>query len=121
MVAFSLAFWIILEDYIKPTDNVTFEYGFWVNLAMTITMSTGEFNTGEFYTDIEDSKAIKAFAMIFLIGLVILSTITLVNLLVAAVISDYETMKANVDIENLYFITEYIIEEEMYKGNFSHN
>jgi len=121
MVAFSLAFWIILEDYIKPTDNVTFEYGFWVNLAMTITMSTGEFNTGEFYRDIEDNKAIKAFAMIFLIGLVILSTITLVNLLVAAVISDYETMKDNVDIENLYFIAEYIVEEEMYKGNFSHN
>jgi len=75
-----------------------------------MTMSTGEFNTGDFYGNISDNAVIKAFAMIFLIGLVILTTITMINLLVAAIINDYQTMKDSVDMENLYFITEYIIE-----------
>jgi len=109
IVAFSLAFWIILEGHLKE-DGVDFSKGFWVNLVLTVTMSTGEFNTGDFYKNIDDNEVIKAFAMFFLIGLVILSTITMINLLVAAIISDYEKMKVSVDMENLFFITEYIIE-----------
>merc|ERR1719319_1960596 len=73
-------------------------------------MSTGEFDTGDFYGNIGENAVIKAFAMLFLIGLVILTTITMINLLVAAIINDYEIMKDSVDMENLYFITEYIVE-----------
>merc|ERR1719469_1725317 len=87
-----------------------FSKGFWFNLILTVTMSTGEFNTADFYKNIEENAVIKVFAMLFLIGLVILSTITMINLLVAAIISDYQTMKDSVDMENLYFIAEYIIE-----------
>jgi len=124
IVAFSLAFWIILEGHLKE-DGVDFSKGFWVNLVLTVTMSTGEFQTADFYKNIGENEVIKVFAMLFLIGLVILSTITMINLLVAAIISDYEKMKVSVDMENLFFITEYIIEEgekekflyQMFKNN----
>merc|ERR1719319_619097 len=36
----------------------------------------------------------------------------MINLLVAAIISDYDAMKDEVDEENLYFIAEYMIERE---------
>merc|ERR1719319_1295522 len=107
IVAFSLAFWIVLEGH-----GVDFSKGFWFNLVLTVTMSTGEFNTGEFYENIDENKVIKVFAMLILIGMVILSTITMINLLVAAIISDYQNMKISVDMENLCFIAEYSIEAE---------
>jgi len=107
ILAFSLAFWIVIEGH-----GVDFSKGFWFNLVLTVTMSTGEFNTGEFYENIDENKVIKVFAMLFLIGMVILSTITMINLLVAAIISDYQNMKISVDMENLCFIAEYIIEAE---------
>lgn len=111
MVAFSMAFWIILDGHIEKNGK-NFSTGFWIDLVYMVTMSTGEFNTGDFYGDIQKaSKEVKVFAMIFLIGMVILSTITMVNLLVAAIINDYEKMMEEVGMENLYFITEYIIEQ----------
>merc|ERR1719319_1500361 len=55
--------------------------------------------------------------MFFLIGLVIFSTITMVNLLMSAIIDDYAEMKKEVEIENLYFIAEYVIEEGWYTSN----
>lgn len=113
MTAFSLAFWIILEGYINE-EHVNFSSGFWVNLVLTVTMSVGEFNTTSFYEDIDENKIIKVFAMLFLIGLVIFSTITMFNLLMSAIIFDYAQMKEEVEIENLYFIAEYILEEEEY-------
>jgi len=113
MTAFSLAFWIILEGHIKK-QGVNFSSGFWVNLVLTITMSVGEFNTTSFYEDINENKIIQVFAMLFLIGLVIFSTITMVNLLMSAIIYDYADMKKEVEIENLYFIAEYILEEGEY-------
>jgi len=113
MTAFSLAFWIILEGHIKK-EGVNFSSGFWVNLVMTITMSVGEFNTTSFYEEIDENKIIKVFAMLFLIGLVIFSTITMVNLVMSAIIYDYGDMKKEVEIEHLYFIAEYIIEEAEY-------
>jgi len=109
IVAFSLAFWVILHGHLKE-NGVDFSKGFWMNLVLTVTMSTGEFDTGDFYGNIGENAVIKAFAMLFLIGLVILTTITMINLLVAAIINDYQIMKDSVDMENLYFITEYIVE-----------
>ena len=49
--------------------------------------------------------------MLFLI----LSTITMINLLVAAIIRGNQKIKLNVDMENLLFITEYIIEAEKHQ------
>jgi len=116
MTAFSLSFWIILEGHIKKKkDDLNFSSGLWVNMVATVTMSFGEFNTNDFYDEIDEKhEMIRIFAMLFLAGLVIFSTIAMVNLLVAAIISDYQKMKEEGKIETLYFIAEYIVEEEEY-------
>merc|ERR550519_2620740 len=75
-------------------------------------MSTGEFNTGDFYQSIKGNGITKIFAMLFLVGLIFFCTITMINLLVAAIINDYNQMKDEVAEENLRFIAEYVIEFE---------
>lgn len=108
VTAFSLSFWIVMEGHVEDG----FSKGFWFSQVLTTTMSTGEFNTGDFYESIKGNGTTKIFAMLFLVGLIFFCTITMINLLVAAIISDYNKMKDEVDEENMLFIAEYIIEFE---------
>merc|ERR1712241_1154540 len=117
VTAFSLAFWIVLEGQTDDTDQAGFSKGVWFSQVLTTTMSTGEFNTGDFYDGIKGNGFTKLFALLFLMALICFSTITMINLLVAAIITDYNKMKDEVDEENLYFIAEYIIEIETQKHN----
>lgn len=114
ITAFSISFWVILEGQTKDGDGASFSEGFWFSQVLTTTMSIGEFNTGSFYKSIQGNGFTKVFAMLFLIGMICLITITMINLLVAAIISDFNKMKDEVEEENLYFIAEYIIEIEKY-------
>jgi len=114
ITAFSISFWVILEGQTKDGDGASFSEGFWFSQVLTTTMSIGEFNTGSFYESVQGNGFTKVFAMLFLVGMICLVTITMINLLVAAIISDFNKMKDEVDEENLYFIAEYIIEVEKY-------
>jgi len=115
ITAFTLSFWVLLEGQLDSDHHPNFSTGFWVSQTITTTMSTGEFNTAEFYRSIKGTPITKVFALIFLVVLICFITITLINLLVAAIISDYNALKEEVDEENLYFIAEYLIEVEKYQ------
>lgn len=107
MIALTAAFWIIIQGYMS-SETAYFKDNFWFNLVLTSTVTTGEFNTSSLHNALTENRIIKAFAMIFLIIVVVLGNITMINLLVATIINDYEKLKAEADIENLYFIARYI-------------
>jgi len=99
-----------LDVYLCPEedDKVTFN-GFWKSLLMTITLSIGEFNISDFTKLFNGHETTQIFAMVFLIMLITLASISMINLLIGAIISDYKQIKEDAAKQNLMFMAEYII------------
>ena len=68
---------------------------------MTLTMALGEFNFGDLYNSFEQDKTSRTFAMVILVSLIILGTITMFNLFIAVTISDLRDLKEEVFTQNL--------------------
>ena len=85
------------------------------NFVLTLTMAMGEFNArdlyGEFKGTHEDEhwKIGRTFAFGLLVMLVLAGTITMVNLFVAVIIKDTNTLEGEVFKEKLFYMAEALI------------
>ena len=67
-------------------------------------MTLGEFNFEDLYDAYKgDDRTSRNFAMILLVLLILFGTITMVNLFIAAIMSDLETLKRDVVTQSLVF------------------
>merc|ERR1719319_39530 len=86
----------------------------------SIIMSTGEFDFQDFFEafDTKENKITVVFAMLLLFLMILFVTITMLNLLQAVIIQDYERLMKDVYVQNLIFMSNYIhdIETLVYNG-----
>merc|ERR550519_2743263 len=83
VLGFAFAFMVVNfgiegESFVNPIKSS----------VMTLTMVLGEFNFGDMYQSFGGDVVSRGFAMIILLFLIILGTITMVNLFVVVIISD---------------------------------
>ena len=104
LIGFAFAFHIVHYQ----VDNEKFESPF-KSFMVTLTMALGEFNLDDLYNNFKQDGTSRAFAMILLIFLILLVSITMVNLFVAVIISDIEKMKKEVYIQKLVNMAQYAI------------
>ena len=82
------------------------------NFVLTLTMAMGEFNARDLYDEFvgqdedEHWKIGRTFAMLLLVLLVLAGTITMVNLFVAVIIKDTQTLEEEVFKEKLFYMAE---------------
>ena len=68
---------------------------------MTLTMALGEYNFEDMYDNFGSDSISRGFAMFLLLLLIILGSITMVNLFVAVIISDLDRLREDVFSQNL--------------------
>ena len=71
------------------------------SIMTTLTMVLGEFNFGDMYDTFKDDTISRGFAMGFLLFMIILGTITMINLFIAVIISDVDKLQKDVFYQNL--------------------
>jgi len=71
------------------------------SIMTTLTMVLGEFNFGDMYDTFKDDTISRGFAMGFLLFMIILGTITMINLFIAVIISDVDKLQNDVFYQNL--------------------
>ena len=99
LMIFGFAFAFMVVSY--GIDRESFKNP-WKSAMMTLTMILGEFNFGEMYDTFgRDDTVSRGFAMFILLLLIILGTITMVNLFVVVVISDLDQLRAEVVQQSL--------------------
>ena len=82
------------------------------NFVLTLTMAMGEFNARDLYGEFmgqdeeEHWKIGRTVAMVLLLLLVLAGTITMVNLFVAVIIKDTQTLEEEVFKEKLFYMAE---------------
>ena len=88
------------------------------SFVLTLTMAMGEFNADNLYKEYDNKlestlpkdreylKVGRTLAMIILVGMILAGTITMVNLFVAAIISDKEQMDIDVFKQKLFYMAE---------------
>lgn len=85
------------------------------SFVMTLTMALGEFNFGDLYDAFDNSGEVDAkyisrtFSMILLISLILLGTVTMINLFIAVIISDLQDLKKDVFTQKLINMAQYCI------------
>jgi len=90
---------------------------------MTLTMILGEFNFGDMYDSFKNDSVSRGFAMGILLLLIILGTITMVNLFVVVIISDLKKLREDVFTQSLVnmatysFLVEALLPETILKKN----
>jgi len=73
----------------------------WKSIMTTLTMTLGEFNFGDLYEAFGADVVSRGFAMILLLLLIVLGTITMVNLFVVVIISDLSKLQQEVFHQSL--------------------
>ena len=79
------------------------------SVVQTLTIMLGEFDFDQLYNGFQTEggegvdKTSRSFAMILLILLILFGTVTMVNLFIAAIMSDLEQLKRDVVIQNFVF------------------
>ena len=68
---------------------------------MTLTMVLGEFNFGDMYESFGDDTISRGFAMALLLLMIILGTISMINLFIAVIVSDLEKLREEVFLQSL--------------------
>ena len=76
---------------------------------MTLTMVLGEFNFGDIYDSFNEDSISRGFAMGVLLLLIILGTITMVNLFIFVIISDLDKLREDVFTQSLVNMATYSI------------
>ena len=85
------------------------------SFVMTLTMALGEFNFGDLYGafynsgDVDATYISRTFTMILLVSLILLGTVTMINLFIAVIISDLEDLKRDVFTQKLINMAQYCI------------
>ena len=73
----------------------------WKSIMTTLTMTLGEFNFGDLYEAFGADVVSRGFAMFLLLLLIVLGTITMVNLFVVVIISDLSKLQQEVFHQSL--------------------
>merc|ERR1711953_1505396 len=73
----------------------------WKSIMTTLTMTLGEFNFGDLYEAFVADVVSRGFAMFLLLLLIVLGTITMVNLFVVVIISDLSKLQQEVFRQSL--------------------
>ena len=73
----------------------------WKSIMTTLTMTLGEFNFGDLYEAFGADVVSRGFAMFLLLLLIVLGTITMVNLFVVVIISDLTKLQQEVFHQSL--------------------
>ena len=68
---------------------------------MTLTMVLGEFNFGDMYESFGDDTISRGFAMALLLLMIILGTISMINLFIAVIVSDLAKLREEVFLQSL--------------------
>jgi hypothetical protein len=63
---------------------------------MTLTMMLGEFNFGDMYEEFGTDTVSRGFAMFLLLLMIVLGTITMINLFIVVIISDLDKLREEV-------------------------
>ena len=71
------------------------------SFMMTLTMALGEFNFEDLYNTFREDTVSRGFTIALLILLILLGTITMVNLFIAVIISDTQKLRTDVFVQSL--------------------
>jgi len=78
-------------------------------IVKTLTMTLGEFNLDDLLNPFKGDKTSQVFALILLVSLIILGTITLVNLFIAVTTSDMDKLRKDVHTQMLVNMASFVI------------
>jgi hypothetical protein len=104
IIGFAFGFFII--HHRKSSDN--FENP-WKAVAKTLTMVLGEFDFNDLYDAHGNDTYSRTFTMFLLIGLAIMGSLVLVNLLVALIVSDIGELQKNAEFQKLINKAQHIV------------
>ena len=115
-MGFTLTFWSLqMGQHRNRASQAGGFADFWLGLARTAAMAIGELDIEQFsanfsLTDAEAGPAVisRTFALLLLSAFTITGTVALVSLLIASIVRDYKEMKAEVDLQNVQFMAQYI-------------
>ena len=120
LVGFTLTFWSLQMGQHRDRASQAGGFAdFWLGLARTGAMAIGELDIEQFsanfsLTDAEAGPAVisRTFALLLLSAFTLSGTVVLVSLLIASIVRDYKEMKAEVDLQNVQFMAQYIVRLE---------
>jgi len=78
-------------------------------IVKTLTMALGEFDLNTLYNSVAGDNTSHVFALILLVVLAMLGTVTLVNLFIAVTMSDMEKLKRDVNTQQLVNMASFVI------------
>ena len=107
----AMAFLVIGYGFVKEDNKnemISFDDPFKA-IVQTLTMALGEFNLDSLYTNLSEDRTSQIFALILLVLLITLGTITLVNLFIAATMSDMDKLKRDVHTQKLVNMASFVI------------
>jgi hypothetical protein len=108
ITGFAFAFFVLQTGMERSEDS--FYFNIWNMEMSSLVMSTGEFDFRGFFEafDEDENKIIVVFSMILLFIMILFVTITMLNLLQAVIIQDYNSLIKDAYVQNLIFMSSYI-------------
>ena len=96
------------EEEDESEGLITFDDPFKA-IVKTLTMTLGEFNLDDLLKPFKGDNTSQVFALILLVSLIILGTITLVNLFIAVTTSDMDKLRKDVHTQMLVNMASFVI------------